>query len=402
MDRKIKTRDAAEKAIEKVLVEKVKDIYRDYADNKFNRLLSFKRTVDAKFENWKEITEEIITECDEDQIERETDHAMEFELFYNEESISLSIFIESKQKNEDTISATSSYKSNTNVKLPKISIKRFNGDPTTWRNFIDSFECTVHKNGNLSNVEKMSYLINYLTGEAESCVEGLSLCNDNYQIALDLLKERYGDKQIIISSHMNKFLELNIIEESNNTKDLRSLYDHVNAQVRSLQSIGLNASDYGPMLIPVLMSKLPQELKLLITRQFGKNIWDIKVILESLKLEIETREKLKLTSVQHDEGQVPFSGSSLYTSTHQKKRDYNRPREPSNNNLCVYCERSHKSSKCAIVTKVESRKIILRQRGRCFLCLKGSLHGRIFSKYTELFNFQNVFKTFSEYSEHFN
>ena len=44
-----------------------------------------------------------MTECDEDQIERETDRAMEFELFYNEESISLSIFIESKQKNEDTM-----------------------------------------------------------------------------------------------------------------------------------------------------------------------------------------------------------------------------------------------------------------------------------------------------------
>ena len=36
------------------------------------------------------------------------------------------------------------------------------------------------------------------------------------------------------------------------------------------------------------------------------------------------------------------------------------------------------------------------------ITIKGSLHGRIFSKYTESPNFQNVFKTFSEYSEHFN
>ena len=393
MERKLKTRDAAEKSIKKVF-ERVENIYKDYNEKKLNRLLSSKTTLNSKFENWKKVCDNILAECEDDQIERETDHAMEFELFYNEESISLCEFIETKSEKDDTVSVTSSlHKSSTNnVKLPKISIKRFDGDPTAWRNFIDSFECTVEKNENLSNVEKMSYLINYLTGEAQSCIEGLSLCNDNYQIALGLLKERYGDKQILISSHMNKLLELNVIVESNNTKDLRSLYDHVNAQVRSLQSIGLNASDYGPMLIPVLMSKLPHELKLLITRQFGKGVWDVKIILESLKSEIETREKLKITSVQNDEGEAPFSGSSLYSSTYsnnstyQKKGNYNRTREPSNNslskdnhnrarepsnnNLCVYCEKSHKSNKCVIVTKVDSRKFILRKSGRCFLCLR--------------------------------
>ena len=101
-------------------------------------------------------------------------------------------------------------------------------------------------------------------------------------------------------------LELNVIVESNNTKDLHSLYDHVTAQVRSLQSIGLNASDYGPLLIPVLMSKLPHELKLLITRQFGKGVWDVKIILESLKSEIETREKLKLTLYRTMKGKPHF------------------------------------------------------------------------------------------------
>ena len=184
MERKLKTRDAAEKSIKKVF-ERVEDIYKDYNEKKLNRLLSSKTTLNSKFENWKKVCDDILAECDDDQIERETDHAMEFELFYNEESISLCEFIETKSEKDDTRSVISSLnKSSTNnVKLPKISIKRFDGDPTAWRHFIDSFECTVEKNENLSNVEKMSYLINYLTGEAHSCIEGLSLCNDNYQIA---------------------------------------------------------------------------------------------------------------------------------------------------------------------------------------------------------------------------
>ena len=96
----------------------------------------------------------------------------------------------------------------------------------------------------------MNYLINLVSGEAENCINGLSLCNENYTIALDLLKERYADKQVLISSHMNKLLEIKTVKEISNTVGLRALYDHVNAQVRSLLSIGLNTDDYVLCLSP--------------------------------------------------------------------------------------------------------------------------------------------------------
>ena len=49
------------------------------------------------------------------------------------------------------------------------------------------------------------------------------------------------------------------------------------------------------MLILVVMSKLPENLKLTTTRQFGQDLWDIKVILESFKNELAVLEKLSLT-----------------------------------------------------------------------------------------------------------
>ena len=39
------------------------------------------------------------------------------------------------------------------VKLPKILIKKFYGDPTTWQYFYETFEATVHKNECLSGIE---------------------------------------------------------------------------------------------------------------------------------------------------------------------------------------------------------------------------------------------------------
>ena len=52
------------------------------------------------------------------------------------------------------------------VKLPKIEITKFSGDPTEWQTFFDSFECSIHKSESLSRIEKMNYLINMITGEA--------------------------------------------------------------------------------------------------------------------------------------------------------------------------------------------------------------------------------------------
>ena len=72
---------------------------------------------------------------------------------------------------------------------------------------------------------------------------------------------------------------------------------------------------YGPMLIPVVILKLPENLKLTITRQFSQDLWDIKLILESFKNELAVLEKLSLTKAA-DKDEFEFnaaSGRYLYT-----------------------------------------------------------------------------------------
>ena len=75
--------------------------------------------------------------------------------------------------------------------------------------FLDSFEAAVHVNTSLSNMEKLNYLISKLTGEAENSVSGIFLSNENYQVAVELLKERYGDKQAVVTSHYTEMINLN-------------------------------------------------------------------------------------------------------------------------------------------------------------------------------------------------
>ena len=42
------------------------------------------------------------------------------------------------------------------VKLPKLTLKRFNGDVTKWATFWDSFESSIHNNLRLSDVDKFN------------------------------------------------------------------------------------------------------------------------------------------------------------------------------------------------------------------------------------------------------
>jgi len=70
---------------------------------------------------------------------------------------------------------------------------------------------------------------------------------------------------------MNKLLNLKTSSNFVDIKEIRSLYNDIKLQVRSLRGIGLEEKRYGPMLAPMIMSKLPQEIKLILTRKFGKN-----------------------------------------------------------------------------------------------------------------------------------
>ena len=97
-------------------------------------------------------------------------------------------------------------------------------------------------------------------------IEGLSLSNDNYAKALELLEDRYVNKQAIITAHTKDLLKLWRVETNLDVISLRRLYDDVQAQVRSLQSVGINEENYGKFLAAIIMELLPHEVQLSVNR----------------------------------------------------------------------------------------------------------------------------------------
>ena len=79
------------------------------------------------------------------------------------------------------------------VKLSKLSLPHFNGDMMKWPTFWDSYESAIHRDDELTDVDKFNYLRSLLERTALEAIAGLTLSAMNYQEAVELLKKRFGN-----------------------------------------------------------------------------------------------------------------------------------------------------------------------------------------------------------------
>ncbi len=128
-----------------------------------------------------------------------------------------------------------------------------------------------------------------LEGSASRAIKGLTLTSANYDNAISILKERYGKTQQTIAAHMDEILKIQACN-TDRTSQLRYVYDKISVHVRGLASLGVSSEQYGSMLIPIIMSKIPNEIRLVIARKNTAKVWNIDELLDTIKVEIEARE----------------------------------------------------------------------------------------------------------------
>ena len=257
------------------------------------------------------------------------------------------------------------------VKLPKLELKSFSGNYEEWQSFWDTFESAVNRNTDISRIQKFTYLKSCVTGAAESAITGLPLTEDNYETAIDILRDRFGKPQLLISNHMDALLKLPIVSSVHETKKLRDLYDKIEINIRSLKALGIESESFGNLLVPVVMEKIPSELRLIISRKFGsKETWDLDVLLNALKSELEARERCNAVKTSSPTNSNPrfdqhkgrlkqrLSSSALYTGSEECTLQ------------CIFGKKNHKSITCSTITKPKARRTIPRRNGRRFVCLK--------------------------------
>ena len=97
-----------------------------------------------------------------------------------------------------------------------------------------------------------------------------------------------------------------------------------------------------------------------ISRQLGKENWNIDEFLQCINREITARESYEFLKNEKGKKEESFSNSSLLSAgklSHTRK--------------CLFCYKTdHYSDQCQIVTDLKARREILKKNRICFKCLK--------------------------------
>ena len=244
-------------------------------------------------------------------------------------------------------------------RLPKLTLPRFGGDPLKWQTFWDSFESAVHSNTVLTNVQKLNYLRVHLEGEAARAVAGFSLTSVNYDQSLEVLRNRFGDQQKIINAHMHALM--NLPNASNNITSLKTLYDVIENHVRGLAALGQSAESYGALLVPMILGKLPVDVRKNLAREHDNLEWTLDQLQDSIVKEIRVIEAgTFLQSPQPEDYHCPTA--SFHTGTMNRTENRKPPK-------CVFCKGSHPATQCNTITDQSKRMDIVKREKLCFNCL---------------------------------
>ena len=148
------------------------------------------------------------------------------------------------------------------ARLPKLEMKRFDGNICEWQEFWDCFESAADNDQNLAPVLKLNYLKGLLDGEAKATIAGLESTSTNYSEAVDLLRDRFGKKSVIQRAHTNGLRNLLPVTQGEDVSSLRKFYDTVEIHYRDLRALGVDEAVYSTIVVPDLIEKLPRNIQL--------------------------------------------------------------------------------------------------------------------------------------------
>ena len=329
--------------------------------------------VNEKHSALKKLDEEILELLDDDEaIVAEITNADKFNdrIYESLAKIEVQMRGVSRVKARDHVSVSSSDIAS-KTKLPKLNLPVFKGNVTEWTTFWDLYNVAIHSNDSLSPVQKFTHLRTLVSHSAKDAIAGLTLSDANYDEAIKILKDRFGNREKIISKHMEELVNLGSLVVTNN--NLRVLYDKIECHTRELRSLGVSEEAYNCLLPPLIMKKLPKELALSISRRIPEDEWNLSKIMSELSVELKARERTYEVSGNDDYSKhMKIRDESKYKHA-SHKRAYGPPTTStllSSACHCLYCTGAHEAEDCPKITKVEERKQVLRDTGRCFICTK--------------------------------
>ncbi|KAH0821592.1 hypothetical protein GEV33_001199 [Tenebrio molitor] len=304
----------------------------------------------------------------------EEDERDSFEGRYFDVASKINTLIQKTQNKEQAITTGTSVRSvsnsnrddSLNIQLPVYSLPTFSGCYKDWLSFSDQFKSVIHENDKLDSCKKFHYLRSCLKGEALKTVESLSVSNNNYQIAWDLLERRYANERLVAQEHVYAILKFPVIAKASHTH-LRELIDMLNTNMEALKMLKVPVDSWDAIIVPIITEKLDFHSKREWQSKVDASIPKYKDFLLFLEKRHQTLESLFLTNkLVVTNVQPSKSKSNSYSSTSNNQSS-------NKSKFCNVCKKpNHYTNQCITLLKLDlnERLKLIQQLKLCQNCFK--------------------------------
>src|SRR3978361_764680 len=325
------------------------------------------------FEKYCEIQDEIEDESDDECTDRVEIESKYLSLC----SLIISIVGDRSQKTpaqssapQQQTSSASGSSHHSYVKLPSLDIPTFTGKFEDYPPFRDLFSALIDSNNSISNAQKLMYLKSVLKNEPLDPINNLSITNQNYAVAMQILKDRFDKRLLIINSHLKGLLEVPQLTKNNNAQ-LRNFITQIKKHLESLKALEVPTDNWDLLLIFLYSKQLDFNTRQVFElERDSEEVPALREFLGFLDKRCSTFETLSSSSCNSD-SKFKSSKVSYHSSEHSDAFKDN-----SNFLNCLYCkQKTHSIYKCEGFLKIPTfqRKHFVVQNRMCFNCL-GSKH----------------------------
>ena len=246
-------------------------------------------------------------------------------------------------------------------RLPEVKLAVFKGNFEEWETFWSSFRMNVDVRDDIEKTTKFIYLVQSLEGEPKEMINGLAITDDNYNVALYILRDRYGNASKQTNVLMQKFHTMPT--PKHNPKDLRVFLTETEyRKIRHQLSHELDFRQSELVIKSIVVRKLPF--------QTFDRICDIYVTHDFTLDQMES-------GIQHIVDELEQAVLALAEGATIKQIGVNSPSQnqsskqskPKANQWCSYCSGEHLANEYAKYKTVNSRKDRVMQLRLCYNCL---------------------------------
>ncbi|VDK17639.1 unnamed protein product [Anisakis simplex] len=254
-----------------------------------------------------------------------------------------------------------------NIRLPTLELPQFNGNPLKWPEFWARFYAEVGGQP-IPEVTKLNYLLNCLVGPAKTAASGYSIVPMNYAVVSEMLKQRYGDENLIKKHLQSELKHLSMTH----SKNLRPMVEKLEVILRQLETFGDNINH--PQIELAIEEKLPKWLLLdVYSKKVNDPNWNVQKLRDYIEEAVTLREMVDRyhgyneatntnrtnprEAIQHEKG-----NSALTTFANEKKSMIRK-------NPCVFCNGDHWNDECKRYQTYNERWEKVKQLDLCYNCL---------------------------------